>query len=437
MGVDLTSVALVVVLMQGVYCQTWNVFLPQRIMGVAGPCLTIPCGFSIPESYEPELQVNCSAGAIWRRGKHYGPDVLSERNPKLNKLQGSMDGDLRKKNCTTTLHSLPKNYSQVLFFRLECLGELKYSFTKGVTIISQSEIPPPQLSQAQPVQEGDIVTLRCSVPVPCPAKPPSLTWLPRDSTSQEKTRVEQTDGQMMMTSTLTFIASADQHSRGVSCSVSYPLTEGGSTEPSAATQRISVLYAPRSTGVTLSTSGPVAEGTSVALTCSSESNPPVSLYTWYRADSGQPIKRAKGQTLILRVRHNDSGLYLCEAQNVRGSHRSTPVSLQVISSTGSREFSALVIPYIVCGIMFALFILIVAVGVCKYQSLSRRLKQVELKEETAYTTLQISSITSDYDQIQPQKPKSKISPDLTNYENIEEMKISKASTSQSRSKALG
>ncbi|XP_060915827.1 myelin-associated glycoprotein [Labrus mixtus] len=440
MGVGLAGVALLVALMRGVSCEIWTVTLPQSIMGILESCITIPCGFQIPENREKDLLMNCSTGVVWKKDSKYGPVVFSEVNPKSNKIQGMVFGDLKKKNCTTTFHSLPQNYSGSYFFRLECLGDFKYTFTKGVIIIAQPGMPPPQLTPVKQVSEGDLVTLQCSVPVPCSILPPSLTWLPRDITWQAQTQIEQkADGLMVMTSTLTFIASADHHNRSVACYVSYPLTKGGSTKPSANTQRLNILYSPRSTVASLATPGPgpgsgsVSEGSSVTLICSSDANPPVSLFTWYRVLSGQLTKTAEGQTLFLQVRHNDSGLYLCEAQTQGGSQRSTPVSLQVNTYTGI-DVGPLLIPNLISGVVLVLFVLTVALGVYQYQSLSRRLKQVELQGENTYADLR--SLPADYDQLQSRQPKEKLSPDLSNYQNLQELQISKVGVSPSGSKGL-
>ncbi|XP_039676158.1 myelin-associated glycoprotein isoform X2 [Perca fluviatilis] len=403
MGVGLAVVILLTALMQGVFCQIWGVTLPKSIMGLSDSCVTVPCRFQIPNNEEANI-LNCSDGGIWRKGSMAGPFVFNARTPHSNTIQGLILGDLTKKDCTTVFHSFSENYSDKYFFRLDCSNHVKFNFVDGVIITSLPEPPSPLLTTVNQVLEGAQVRLQCSLPVPCPALPPSVTWLPRDS-GQEQTQMQQSveDGQTIMTSTLTFIASAEHHKQNISCSVSYPLTKGGSSQPSSATQSLDVLYAPRVPVATLVTSGPVSEGGAVTFTCWSDANPPVSLYTWYRADSG-------------KVHQNDSGQYLCEAQSPRGSQRSRPVSLEVNATTGSSE-SGVMIPYIICGVLLVLCIMTVAVDVYKYQSISRRLKQIELKGEQTYSDLRTCSVTADYDQLQPRKPKTMPSPDVSDYEN--------------------
>ncbi|XP_049891327.1 sialic acid-binding Ig-like lectin 7 isoform X1 [Epinephelus moara] len=410
MGVGLAVVTLLIALMQGVSCKTWDVTLPQSISGISDSCVIVPCLFTLPINEEPNI-VNCSGG-VWRRGSISGPTVFSAHNPYNNILQGHMVGDLPKKNCTTVFHNFPKNFSDMYFFRLECTNHVKYTFSDGVNINVHPELPPPELTSVSQVSEGAQVRLQCSVPVPCSVLPPSITWLPRDNSRQEQTQMQQTT----MTSTLTFIATANNHNQSISCSVTYPLTKGGSSPPSASTQRLNILYAPRDTVATLNTPVPVSEGRTVMFTCQSDANPPVSLYTWHRSDSGNLTKKAEGEMLVLQVSQEDSGVYLCEAQSQRGSQRSRPVFLEVSANTGGSECVVL-LPYIMCGVLLALYILTVVVDVYKYRSICRRLKQIELKEEHTYTDLRTCSVASDYDQLQSRQPKTMPSADVPNYEN--------------------
>ena len=52
---------------------------------------------------------------------------------------------------------------------------------------------------------------------------------------------QSTDGSVIMTSTLTFMASADHHNQSILCSASYPLANGGSSPSAATSRRLSIL----------------------------------------------------------------------------------------------------------------------------------------------------------------------------------------------------
>ncbi|XP_047186325.1 sialoadhesin isoform X2 [Scophthalmus maximus] len=412
MVVGLTDVGLLIAVMQGVFSRTWKITLPRSIESLGNSCVTVPCRFEVPGNQEANV-LNCSDSGVWRRGSLSGPIVLNSLNPSANVLQGQVVGDLKRKNCTTMIHRFSKSDNDVYFFRLDC-PNLKFTFSDGVLITAQTEPPPPQLTFVDQLPEGDQVRMQCSAPVSCSTLPPSLTWSPQDSSRREESQMLQNeDGQTTLTSTMTFMASADHHNQSVMCSASYLLSEGRRT--SRGTRRLNVLYAPRFTTATINTSGPVSERETVTFACSSDANPPVRRYSWFRGDRGKLTRIGQGATLVLQVNPKDSGEYLCEAQSLRGSQRSRPVFLEVtaIQATGSSEGSVM-IPYIICGAVLLLYVLTVAVDLYKYQSLSKRLKKIEQKGEHTYIDLQTFSLTSDYDHL---KFKPKPPPEDADYEN--------------------
>ncbi|XP_029987247.1 B-cell receptor CD22-like [Sphaeramia orbicularis] len=88
---------------------------------------------------------------------------------------------------------------------------------------------------------------------------------------------------------------------------------------------------PRLPSVSVSPSGQIVQGSSVTLTCTSDANPPVTKYTWYKEDEDSP--KASGQNFtITDFRSEHSGNYYCEAQNSRGRQNSTS-HLLVLSGT--------------------------------------------------------------------------------------------------------
>uniref|UniRef100_A0A8B9JEC2 Ig-like domain-containing protein n=1 Tax=Astyanax mexicanus TaxID=7994 RepID=A0A8B9JEC2_ASTMX len=55
------------------------------------------------------------------------------------------------------------------------------------------------------------------------------------------------------------------------------------------TVTLNVLYPPKSVSVSISPSGKIVEGSSVTLTCSSDGNPPVQKYTWFKDGGSSPV----------------------------------------------------------------------------------------------------------------------------------------------------
>uniref|UniRef100_A0A8C6TZW0 Ig-like domain-containing protein n=1 Tax=Neogobius melanostomus TaxID=47308 RepID=A0A8C6TZW0_9GOBI len=318
----------------GVNCQVWKATMPQRIMGVEGSCVSVPCSFIIPDEYVPYLS-NCSGGAVWKRG--------SMHSPKTRTVSGHLAGDLRHKNCTTVFQNFTKAENDIYFFRLDCKNRLTYSFMEEVRINVE-----PGISDV----EGSQLTLECVAMAPCPYLPPSIKWAAPQGRRQDQII---SDGQMTLKSTLTFTASAHHHNHTVTCSVSYPLSAGGSTEAFATSHPLNVLYGPKSTSAELSVSGPVSEGRVVIFNCSSKGNPPVTAYTWFCNTNGTMVKLAEGRTLPLQVKRAHSGLYQCQAQSERGAQRSESLVLEVHSvDTIVLWISA------VCGVLSVLCVFTVA-----------------------------------------------------------------------------
>ncbi|KAI5085847.1 Fc receptor-like protein 5, partial [Silurus meridionalis] len=86
---------------------------------------------------------------------------------------------------------------------------------------------------------------------------------------------------------------------------------------------LSILDPPKNVLVSISPSGEIVDGSSRNLTCSSDSNPPVENYTWFKENETSPV--GSGQS----YRALQSGLYYCEAQNNLGSRRSAAVSITI------------------------------------------------------------------------------------------------------------
>ncbi|KAM6968042.1 B-cell receptor CD22-like [Aplochiton taeniatus] len=95
---------------------------------------------------------------------------------------------------------------------------------------------------------------------------------------------------------------------------------------------VDVQYAPVNVRVEVSPPGSLAEGSSVNLTCSSEANPAVDNYTWYRR-TGPPRSSSlvgSGQVLSLAsLDPSQTGHYLCQASNSLGEDNSTLVELEI------------------------------------------------------------------------------------------------------------
>ncbi|KAM9353527.1 B-cell receptor CD22-like [Symphorus nematophorus] len=218
-------------LLQGALCGEFKVNMPQTIKALRGSCVTIPCSFDVPDTYESHLDDTCKA--VW---KNYPRTVVFDsRSPQVSTIKGEFTGNLTGKDCTTTLNQMQLEHSNQYFFRVECNNPLRWDFRNQKVEISVNDDPTtPTLSPSTlRVREGASVSLKCSAPAPCLSHPPTLTWTPRLGDSQE-TLQENQDKTKVKTSVLTFTASHLHHGQEISCTVVYK-KQDGSTESSVRT----------------------------------------------------------------------------------------------------------------------------------------------------------------------------------------------------------
>ncbi|KAL2086422.1 hypothetical protein ACEWY4_017481 [Coilia grayii] len=196
------------------------------------------------------------------------------------------------------------------------------------------------------IKEGDSVTLTCS----SDANPPveNYTWYSNKFGSASEWL--QQEGIYNITNITV------AHTGHYYCKAE---NKYGSSNSSAT--YLDVQYSPRNTTVSISPSGDNQEGDSVTLTCSSDANPPVENYTWYKSDGNKTVlhrtERIPSFTLIL-VSGLD-GLYHCEAGNEVGKENSTRVQVR-FSLPDSGFYKIVLFPVLgaICAVVLLLVVLI-------------------------------------------------------------------------------
>uniref|UniRef100_A0A8C7G8T5 Ig-like domain-containing protein n=1 Tax=Oncorhynchus kisutch TaxID=8019 RepID=A0A8C7G8T5_ONCKI len=314
-----------VVCISGVLCLDFAALMPQNIEALSGSCVAIPCSFTLGTGYESSLTASCKG--IWRKGwrrVHVFDSSLTGTG--LNTIQGNLTGNLQQKECTTILNDFTSYFNDYFCFRLECDNALKYNFPGLFFFFTPSEYPSkPTLSPATvDVMEGASVSLICSAAAPCPSLPPTLTWTPTLSDSVED--LQETPNRVI-TSLLNFTASHVHHGEKISCTALYKRQAGKSDKSSKTYLTVTVLYPPKNTSVSVSPSGSVVEGSSVTLTCSSNANPAVKNYTWYRVNGTEAVTLGSGESFTLDSKASDSGEYCCEALHALGAEKATVLIL--------------------------------------------------------------------------------------------------------------
>ena len=91
------------------------------------------------------------------------------------------------------------------------------------------------------------------------------------------------------------------------------------------------LDPPRNTTVSISPSGSAPlEGSTVTLTCSSEANPAVTKYTWYRVSGGQVTSLTEGGTNSLSIKASqENSSFFCQVRNDHGTENSTVYQIDI------------------------------------------------------------------------------------------------------------
>uniref|UniRef100_A0A4W4EXX0 Ig-like domain-containing protein n=1 Tax=Electrophorus electricus TaxID=8005 RepID=A0A4W4EXX0_ELEEL len=97
---------------------------------------------------------------------------------------------------------------------------------------------------------------------------------------------------------------------------------------------LNVMYPPKNVSVSISPSGEIVEGSSVTLTCSSDANPPVQNYNWFKEKT---LLGKESTHIIPNISSEDSGEYKCKSSNEHGS-----------------KYSSLILN-VMCKLMFTLY----------------------------------------------------------------------------------
>ncbi|XP_042559401.1 B-cell receptor CD22-like [Clupea harengus] len=194
------------------------------------------------------------------------------------------------------------------------------------------------------IEESDSVTLTCN----SDANPPvhNFTWYTNKLGSESAWIGQEQSYNILNIST--------EHTGSYYCKA-----ENKRGASSSSGTFLDVYYSPRNTLASRSPSGDLQEGNSVNLTCSSDTNPPVHKYIWYRTTGDETVLQGTGRTLNLTLHlvSGVEGLYHCEARNKVGSKNSTGVR---VSFAGSGWQGRILYPALGAILAAALLLVVIA-----------------------------------------------------------------------------
>ncbi|XP_023861073.1 B-cell receptor CD22-like [Salvelinus sp. IW2-2015] len=290
-----------VVLGQNGWRVTYN---PQNICTLKRSTVNLTCSYTYPRGH-----------TVTETSWFYRWSVVKPQNDDRVEYYGD-----RVNDCTLRITDLRESDSAEYWFTFETqiiqghvfqsVRSESYSGSPGVRLSVTGLKPTFQTI----VTEGQPVTLTCSTTCTLTDNPnPTYIW---NKNRQRLTNPKTKNNYLYLDP-----VSSEDTGR-YSCAVN-----GHENLPSAE-ETLTVRYGPKRVSVSVSPSGELVEGSSVTLTCSSDANPPVDKYTWYKKNVTQP--KASGQSYsITNISSEDSGEYYCEAENTIGAQISTPQLIMV------------------------------------------------------------------------------------------------------------
>ncbi|XP_047659021.1 B-cell receptor CD22-like [Tachysurus fulvidraco] len=299
----------------------WNVtYTPSYICALKGSTVIMGCTSTYPTGYTVQRP-------FWTR------QLLTDKEPP----DLSLDPKYRDRfhylgnnlnDCRLRLSDVTEQDQGKYYFRFITNPVEKYQGTDGVELTVTDlwvEVIPGG------VVEGDEVTLTCK------------TFC---SLTETKILAWYKDGIIISSSNPLHLPSVSQRDAG-----SYRCSVQGQSYPSRAVT-LDVQYPPKRVSVSISPSGEIVEGSSVTLTCSSDANPPVQSYTWYKVNESSPV--GSGQSYSFTLNSSSSERFYCVAENKYGSQRAPAVGLTL--NEGKR-----VLLFVVLGVTFGCSLVIVVV----------------------------------------------------------------------------
>ncbi|XP_062255000.1 B-cell receptor CD22-like [Platichthys flesus] len=278
-------------------------YSPKHVTVQANPGLEVKENVLLTLSCSAESNPPVSS-VTWRKTTDGREEIIQQTQTQTFRVNSASPSDSGLYSCEAT-NDIGRGKSQP--------AEVKVRYKPRKTSISVSG------SSDNQVKVGRSLTLTCDTD----ANPAPTTY------SWYRSKNQQTDSWWKNTNRRELSLRIQREDEACySCSSSNLIGRGGESQPVC----IQVLYSPKHVTVQAIPGLDVKENMSLTLSCSAESNPPVSSVTWRKMTDGREEIIRQTQTQTFRVNSaspSDSGLYSCEATNDIGSGKSQPAEVKV------------------------------------------------------------------------------------------------------------
>ncbi|XP_036412871.1 B-cell receptor CD22 [Colossoma macropomum] len=273
--------------------------IPSKICALHHTSVVLPCKLTYPSS-----EVVTTSVWHYKKQKNVEPVVVS-----VVRAFGEHVED-----CSLPLNNVMQGNAGIYQFSFMTNSSTQNLTNEDGVTLEITDLKMEIVSKSDVVLEGEWVMLFCGTCIPSLTLP-TYIWHKDGRPHSHTHGVNQLELQ----------EAKPEDSGSYSCSIS-----GREGLPSS-TVNVTVQWPPKNISVSICSSGEMVEGTSVNLTCSSDANPPVKIYTWFKVGGTSPV--GSGQTYSFNLNSRSGGLYYCKVQNEHGSLRSASVPVVLNGET--------------------------------------------------------------------------------------------------------
>ncbi|KAL6482254.1 hypothetical protein MHYP_G00103340 [Metynnis hypsauchen] len=335
--------------------------IPSKICSLHHTSVVLPCKLTYPSG-------EVVTTSVW----HYKKQADAEPVV-VSVVQGSGQ---HVENCSLRLSNVTQDKAGIYQFSFTTNISTQNLTNEGGVTLEITDLEVDMVSESDIVLEGEWVMLFCGTCIPSLTLP-TYIWHKDGRPHSRIYGVNQLELQ----------EAKPEDSGTYSCSI------GGQEGLLSSSVNFTVEWAPKNISVSISPSGEIVEGSSVNLTCSSDGNPPVKIYTWFKGSTTV----GEGKTYsIPNIRSEDSGEYTCQSRNDHGERRSTAVLIDVACHSLSL--------YVIVVLGFCGVVALLAIGFCtrsKRQNQNRKTDNHDFQNadpignDDTYTALDLTTRTND------------------------------------------